>query len=74
MGCENENDVKDRKKLIEKYCEYGLQYFCDGTPNKSELNYAAQRKPPCKYFRNHCPIKSPIYRNMMQNQKRRKSK
>ena len=72
MKCKSieQNDFSFRKQQIKQHCEYGLEYFCDGTPNFSEVRRDAVKKPPCKYFRNHCPVQNSIGRNMVKNEKK----
>lgn len=38
--------IYKRKKLMEQ-CYYGLEFFCDGTPNKSVDNHNTTPRPPC---------------------------
>ena len=38
-----------KRAVLERECPYGLKYFCDGTPNKSEIDTDKQKKPCAKY-------------------------
>lgn len=51
-----ENEVFNKKAFMRKYCPYGLEYFCDGTPNKSVNEKNTERKPCPKRY--DCRIKS----------------
>lgn len=46
----------NKKKDIEDGCLYGMEYFCDGTPNKSVFDTDI-RKPICPIYQD-CAIKS----------------
>lgn len=48
------------KKYVEKFCEYGMAYFCDGTPNLSMCEERDNPKPlkTCKYINSmNCPVR-----------------
>lgn len=49
--------------LVKHVCAYGLYYFCDGTPNYSQVPLTTTAINPCKYFRNHCPVKNAEVQN-----------
>jgi hypothetical protein len=44
-----QNRVSNKLERIERECIYGLEYFCDGKPNKSVLETDVL-KPPCPNF------------------------
>ena len=62
MKCKSieQNDFSFRKQQIKQHCEYGLEYFCDGTPNFSEVRRDAVKKPPSHPARGGW-IEMPIY-------------
>ena len=43
--------ISIKRMALERECVYGLEHFCDGTPNKS-VNAYAKPKPPCEKY--HC--------------------
>lgn len=46
--------------VIQHNCIYGLEYFCDGTPNKSRLKAGIEyeKRNPCKFLNGDCPVRN----------------
>ena len=52
----NRSAFNNKLVMIERYCEYGLTHFCDGTVNKSQADPEEQAKPPCPKYE-ECEIR-----------------
>lgn len=52
-------DTAEFKKYLKKYCQNGMEYFCDGTPNLSRIENKDDARPikPCRYIGSlNCPV------------------
>lgn len=55
--------IYKRKKLVEQ-CYYGVNFFCDGTPNKSMGNTNTVHRPPCPNRLNCKICKEKIFKRL----------